>query len=198
MSTLFSSTSEIILASGSPRRHTYFSDLGFSFRVIPADIVEQRKADESAKSYVRRLAQEKASVITEDYPASWIIAADTVVCLDDSVLGKPDAPEDAVKALLLLSGREHAVHTAVCLQNVQEDVLDVVLVTTAVQFWDVPVEAIQRYVVTGEPMDKAGSYGIQGMGAFLVREIRGSYSNVVGLPLCEVIELLMRHELIRK
>ncbi len=198
MATLFNSTGKIVLASGSPRRRSYFSDLGLSFQVVPADIEEQRKADEPAKAYVRRLAREKAAAIAENYPSSWIVAADTVVCLDDCVLGKPDSSEAAVKTLSLLSGREHMVHTAVCLQNVEEDVQDILLVTTGVLFWNVPIAAIKRYVSTGESMDKAGSYGIQGMGAFLVREIRGSYSNVVGLPLCEVVELLMQHKLIRK
>ncbi len=198
MTELFTSSKEIILASGSPRRRAYFTELGLLFRVVAADIEERRGADETAEDYVQRLAREKAAAVADRLCRSWIVAADTVVCLDGRVLEKPAGPEEAVEMLQQLSGRRHDVHTAVCLLNRDEGVEEVQLVTTRVQFWEVPRETVERYVATGEPMDKAGSYGIQGVGAFLVRDICGSYSNVVGLPLCELVEMLMRYELIGK
>ena len=124
------------------------------------------------------------------------MAADTVVCLEDTVLEKPVDKEDAVETLVSLSGREHVVKTSLCLFHREHSVSDIRTVSTRVQFWDFPEELVRAYVETGEPLDKAGSYGIQGKGGLLVREIHGSYSNVVGLPLCEFIEMLDRRRLI--
>jgi len=197
MSQLFNSAEEIILASGSPRRHAYFKDLGLSFRVVPADIEEKKIPAETPVAYIERLAREKAESVAEKNPGNWIVAADTVVCLGDMVLEKPENEAAAVAMLLRLSGREHTVRTAVCLQNKAQGISEICSVSTVVVFWDVTEDMVRAYVQSGEPMDKAGSYGIQGKGAFLVREIHGSYSNVVGLPLCEFIGMLNRHELLR-
>jgi septum formation protein len=196
MAQLLNSTEEIILASGSPRRHAYFKDLGLFFRVIPADIEEKKIPAETPVAYIERLAREKAESVAEKYPEHWIVAADTVVCFDDMVLEKPDNKDAAVEMLLRLSGHEHTVRTAVCLQNKAQGVSEICSVSTVVLFWDVTEDMIRAYVQSGEPMDKAGSYGIQGKGAFLVREIHGSYSNVVGLPLCEFIGMLNRYDLL--
>lgn len=197
MNSLFESTVEILLASGSPRRRTYLESLGISFRVIAADIIETVLATESPTAYVGRMAREKAESIGTQYPERWIVAADTVVCLDETILGKPTDKEDAVEMLLRLSGKEHEVHTGVCLLNRALTVCDIRVVSSRVVFWNYKEDSIRSYVESGEPMDKAGSYGIQGRGAFLVREIHGSYSNIVGLPLCEFIEMLAQRKMIK-
>lgn len=193
---LFHSTEEIVLASGSPRRHGYFKDLGLSFRVQAADIEEKKSPAESPVAYIKRLAQQKAEYVARSFPEQWIVAADTVVCFEDMVLEKPVSEEDAVGMLLRLSGREHVVRTGLCLHNRSQSVTEICVVSTRVEFWSFSEAVIKSYVQSGEPMDKAGSYGIQGKGAFLVREIHGSYSNVVGLPLYECVEMLRRHNLI--
>ncbi|MCK5069149.1 MAG: septum formation inhibitor Maf [Desulfocapsa sp.] len=198
MSQLINNTVEIVLASGSPRRRSYFEDLGVLFRVSVADIEEKKHLLETPVAYIERLAAEKADSVAQKYPEMWIVAADTVVCLDDTVLEKPENEADAMVMLSCLSGREHIVRTAVCLRNKVLGINDICQVSTVVKFWNVTEAMIRAYVETGEPMDKAGSYGIQGKGAFLVRELHGSYSNVVGLPLVEFIEMLMRHKLIEK
>ena len=196
MEQLFKSTAEVILASGSPRRHAYLEGLGIAFRVIAADITETVLAEESPAQFVERMAREKAESVGGKYPDRWVVAADTVVCLDDMILGKPIDENDAVKMLLCLSGEEHVVCTGVCLLNHAFNVCDIRVVSSRVIFRDYNEEVIRAYVNSGEPMDKAGSYGIQGKGAFLVREIHGSYSNIVGLPLCEFIEMLAQRKLI--
>lgn len=193
---IFTSSKEIILASGSPRRRAYFEDLGLSFRVVSADIEERIRPGESSLAYVKRLAREKAEAVALENPEEWIVAADTVVSFAETVLEKPVDEQEALEMLLRLSGKEHLVRTAVCLFHKSLSVCEVVAVTTQVAFWAFGEEVAWAYVESGEPLDKAGSYGIQGKGAFLVREIRGSYSNVVGLPLCELLEMLMRHGVI--
>ncbi len=198
MSQLIKNRVEIILASGSPRRRLYFQDLGLYFRIMAAGIEEKKQILETPVAYIERLAAEKADSIAQQYQDMWIVAADTVVCLDDMVLEKPVDETDAIEMLSSLSGREHIVRTAVCLQNKAFNVCDICLVSTVVKFWNVNSSMLRAYVDTGEPMDKAGGYGIQGKGAFLVQEIHGSYSNVVGLPLVEFIDMLTRHDLLEK
>jgi len=196
MKQIFKSTAEVILASGSPRRRAYLESLGIVFRVIAADITETILAEESPVHYVERMAREKAESVGRNYPDRWVVAADTVVCFDDMILGKPIDENDAIKTLLHLSGQEHVVHTGVCLLNKALNVCDIRVVGSRVIFQDYSEDVIRAYVNSGEPMDKAGSYGIQGKGAFLVREIHGSYSNIVGLPLCEFIEMLAQRKMI--
>jgi septum formation protein len=196
MAKIFSNTEKIILASGSPRRKAYLKEMGLSFRVVPASIEEKCALGEEPKHYIRRLAQEKALCVAAKYPDCWIVSADTVVCLGNLLLEKPLDKEDAVKTLMTLSGQEHTVRTALCLHHNEKSVVKIRAVSTRVIFWDYTEDVAKSYVDSGEPMDKAGSYGIQGKGAFLVREIHGSYSNVVGLPLCEFIEMLSQCKLI--
>lgn len=186
----------LILASASPRRHSYFHDLGLDYRVHAADIDEQLQPAEPAQDFVRRMAVEKARSVMDLYPESWIVAADTVVALADAVLGKPADPAGAVSMLMQLSGREHQVLTGICLACRQDGVEAVLTVSTRVVFSPFSEAVARAYVATGEPMDKAGSYGIQGQGAFLVKEIAGSYSNVVGLPLSELLVLLEEYGVI--
>lgn len=196
MNPIVVNTEKIILASGSPRRRGYFEDLGLLFRVVSADIEERLYPGETSLAYVKRLAQEKARVVAGENSKSWVVAADTVVCFNQMVLEKPDNEQQALEMLMQLSGNDHLVRTAVCLLNSSLSVCEVAAVTTRVFFWDFSEEMAWAYVQSGEPLDKAGSYGIQGKGAFLVREIQGSYSNVVGLPLCELLEMLKRHGVI--
>jgi septum formation protein len=193
---LSTTSKEIILASASPRRKAYFEDLGLPFRVLAADIEEKRGLGETAMDYVQRLAAEKAAWVADSYPQSWVVAADTVVVHGELILEKPQSRAEAVEMLLRLSGGQHTVHTGMCLLNKDLGVRELCQVSSRVVFWDVGRELIEAYVQTGEPMDKAGSYGIQGIGAFLVREIHGSYSNVVGLPLSELLELLIQYKLL--
>ena len=188
---------ELILASGSPRRRSFFQDLGLVFRVVAAAIEEKPQPAEKPVTYIERLAREKAENVAEQFPDQWIVAADTVVCCDESILEKPVDSEDALKMLMRLRGREHVVRSSVCLLHKRKSIIDGCSVATRVKFWRFTEDMARNYVQTGEPMDKAGSYGIQGQGAFLVREIIGSYSNVVGMPLVECIEMFIRHGVLK-
>ncbi|MEK6201903.1 MAG: Maf family protein [Desulfobulbaceae bacterium] len=193
---IYQTCKPLILASSSPRRQAYFQDLGLDYRVHAADIDERLLPEEEPQGFVRRIAVEKARPVMDIYPESWIVAADTVVTFADSVLGKPRDHTDAVSMLMQLSGKEHRVLTGICLACLQEGVVAVQSVTTRVVFSPFPESVARAYVATGEPMDKAGSYGIQGQGAFLVKEIMGSYSNVVGLPLSELLVMLAEYGVI--
>jgi len=178
----------LILASASPRRKELLEQIGVQFSVHAMDIDESVLEDETPSAYVERLAREKASAAQVQFPDAVVLAADTTVTLGDQILGKPQSREDAVAMLNALSGETHRVMTGVALSSA-EGVFSR-CVTTEVTFKPLPEELIERYVDTGEPMDKAGAYGIQGKAAVLVNDIRGSYSNVVGLPLAETAELL--------
>lgn len=193
---VFMTRKPLILASGSPRRKRYFEDLGLTFAVCTADVVETQRPGEHPDAFVIRMAEEKARVVMGEYPKSWVVAADTVVIHRDVVLGKPKDREEAVKILMRLSGEEHSVRTGFCIGclNENERVLD--CVATRVVFDDFSEDVARAYVATGEPLDKAGAYGIQGRGAFLVATVTGSYSNVVGLPLREVIAYLRQYGVI--
>lgn len=198
MKRIFRNDKEIVLASASPRRQDYLAEMGLFFRVVPPGIDEKCALDEMPGQYIERLATEKALCVAKKYPDFWIVAADTVVCLGDTLLEKPADRKDAVKMLMTLSGREHQVRTCICLHNRSQSVIKTCSVSTRVRFWEFSEDIAHSYVASGESMDKAGSYGIQGKGTFLVREIQGSYSNVVGLPLYEFIEMLTKCNLINK
>lgn len=178
----------IILASASPRRAELLKQIGLSFHVRPADIDETPGADELAVDYVERLAREKALAVQATEPGATVIGSDTSVVLGGQILGKPQDSHDAMGMLRQLSGTTHQVMTAVAVAstNACESRVSV----TDVRFRPLSVEEIAAYVATGEPMDKAGGYGIQGRGGIFVAELRGSYSAVVGLPLQETAELL--------
>ena len=183
---------ELILASNSPRRRSLLEQAGLEFSVIPSDIDEDAVAMSSPDAYTRKLAECKAMDISDRYPDSWVIGADTIVVIDDIVLGKPGSGEDARRMLKKLSGQTHQVITGycVCCKNKNRFFSDIV--KTDVMFRDLSDEEIEWYIDTGEPFDKAGAYAIQGMGVLLVKRINGSYTNVVGLPVCEVVELLIK------
>lgn len=179
------------LASASPRRQELLRQLGLRFDVRPADIVEVALPGEAPADYARRMALEKACAAqarAED--GLPVLGADTDVVLDGRILGKPRDRDDALKILAALSDREHEVYSAVAM--VQGTRAEVLLSVTSVKFGAISRDAAARYWDTGEPADKAGAYGIQGLGAQFVKGITGSYSGVVGLPLFETTELLQR------
>ncbi|RMF18357.1 MAG: septum formation inhibitor Maf [Gammaproteobacteria bacterium] len=179
-----------VLASASPRRRALLEQLGLHFSVVVADIDETPRDGEPAETLALRLAQQKALEVLVREPEATVLASDTVVVLDGAVLGKPVDEADAARMLRLLSGKTHQVLTAVSI--VRQDYEDTFLVTTDVTFRSLSEAEIHAYVLSREPLDKAGAYGIQGVGGAFVRSIRGSYSAVVGLPLCETVEGLRR------
>ncbi len=191
----------LYLASRSPRRRELLRQVGIPFRLIDVEVDESPLEGEAAIDYVGRLAREKAQTAARQLSASgWesapVLAADTTVALDGRILGKPVSAEDAVNMLMYLSGRKHAVHTGVALFRAGKadrvEKVEICVVTTHVCFAPFEQQEIERYVATGEPMDKAGAYGIQGYGGVLVERIEGSYSNVVGLPIRETATLAAR------
>lgn len=182
----------LVLASASPRRREILDKLGVRFRVEAANIDERRLGDEDPALYVARLAREKARAAAGlDTTRAAFLAADTTVVVDDQVLEKPRDRADSERMLRALRGREHVVHTGVCLLLRPEDLMHEVTVSTRVRFRAFDDATLQAYVDSGEGMDKAGSYGIQELGQALVSEVHGSYTNVVGLPAAETIELLL-------
>jgi nucleoside triphosphate pyrophosphatase len=190
--------SALILASASPRRAELLTAAGIPFEVRPAHIDERVRPGEDARTYARRVALEKARVVADQASGRPVLAADTVVVLDNQILGKPANDEDAKRMLHLLSGRKHEVLTAVALisgkdtggdfrtQTGKSHPVALRVEVTAVEFATLSKAEIDWYVATGEPADKAGAYAIQGLAARFVSQIDGSYSNVVGLPVALV------------
>jgi septum formation protein len=196
------------LASASPRRRQLLSGIGLDFEVLPADIDEEAVSNAaflagfSSVGVVEAVAQAKAKVIAEKFPTRIILAADTIVVLKNEVqnddgekakeviLGKPTSIDHAISMLLAMQNRKHIVHTAVSIYRGTPELNRSFVCSTEVTFKPLSIEEIKNYVATGEPMDKAGSYGVQEKGGFLVKSINGSYTNVVGLPLAETLEVL--------
>lgn len=186
----------LYLASGSPRRRELLTQLGLQFERLITHVEEQRQPDEAADVYVRRLAADKAragvAVAPQDLP---VLGADTIVVLNGEVLEKPREASHAAEMLSKLSGQTHQVMTAVALADTQRELA--CLVITDVTFRTLTPDEISHYIASGEPMDKAGGYGIQGLGGNFVRKINGSYHAVVGLPLVETNELLSHFQSLR-
>jgi septum formation protein len=181
----------LILASASPRRRELLAQAGFHFEVIPADVPEIRKPGEDPIRFVTRLAREKAeAVISREafFSDTLVLGADTIVLLDEEVLGKPQDEADAARMLRLLSGRSHQVITGVCVAKGRER--QRAAEVTFVRFTTLSDEEIEAYVATGEPLDKAGAYAIQGRAGRWVPRIHGCYFNVVGLPLALVSSMI--------
>lgn len=189
---MISTVPRLILASQSPRRRYLLKQAGLTFSVIPSSFDEDSVQLAEPADYVKTLAEAKAGEVAGRHPDSWVIGADTIVTIDRTILGKPATPEDAREMLLRLSGQSHFVFTGYAIICKAKAVCICHAIKTAVQFKNLSTDEIDWYIQTGEPFDKAGAYAIQGMGTFLVRRINGSYSNVVGLPVCEVIETLLR------
>ncbi|MBW2472597.1 MAG: septum formation inhibitor Maf [Deltaproteobacteria bacterium] len=196
LSTPFQVEARLILASASPRRRILLQTLGLEFEIIEAGIEERPEADETPCEFVMRAACDKAAAVSSVNHASWVLGADTVVVHGNRILGKPKDPGEALNVLLSLSGQKHLVYTGFCLKNTEAQVSVSRMITTEVYFINFSREIAAAYVATGEPLDKAGAYGIQGIGGFLVEKINGSYSNVVGLPLCEVMQELLGHKVV--
>ena len=187
---------ELILASSSPRRQELLREIGIGFQVHAANINEDRISGEIPALYARRLAREKAEAVAAHYPLSYVLGADTIVVVDGEVLGKPKDPADALRMLRLLSGRGHEVMTAVSLVA-PGTLAETRASTTKVYFRELAEDEIQRYVAGGEPMDKAGAYAIQGGASRWADRIEGEFSNVVGLPLSLVTDMLRANGLMK-
>ncbi len=181
----------LILASASPRRAELLQAAGFGFEVIAAAVDETMDAEEWPEGYVRRVAQAKAEAVSPQAGDRPILAADTIVIVDGAVLGKPVDEDDAKRMLRLLSGREHTVMTGVYLASPASEHVrrQVQVERTVVECAPLSEEEIAWYVTSGEPMDKAGAYAVQGLASRFITRIAGSYSNVVGLPIAVVYRL---------
>ena len=173
---------DIILASASPRRTELLTQMGVSYRVIPADVDETVDQPLSPAEMVRELAFRKASAISALYPSALVIGADTLVAYGEHILGKPNSSEHAFEMLSLLNGKCHDVYTGVALICSAGNINITSSECSQVCFRQVDQQLLRRYIATGEPMDKAGAYAIQGHGAVLVEKVVGCYNNVVGLP----------------
>ncbi len=180
----------LILASASSRRQELLRSAGISFDVIPSEVDEEMEEGETPDEHVIRLARLKAVKVGEKHRTRWVLAADTVVVVDGMILGKPRDRGEAEGMLERLSALEHRVITGYCLLQISSGKSRQGRVISRVRFKELSQDEIRWYLDTGEPFGKAGAYAIQGKAAFMVREVRGSYTNVVGLPLCEVVEAL--------
>jgi septum formation protein len=185
----------LILASSSPRRSYLLEQAGLTFTVIPSSFDENSVSLSTPETYVKTLAEAKAADVSKAYPECWVIGADTIVVIDGKILGKPDSKEQARTMLKRLSGKTHQVFTGycICCRDRERSFSD--SVKTDVLFKNLADNEIEWYINTSEPFDKAGAYAIQGLGTFIVKSIKGSYTNVVGLPVCEVIEFLIEERI---
>jgi septum formation protein len=180
----------IVLASASPRRQELLRNAGIPFTVQPADINETPLAGESPRACAERLAREKALAVWQNRSQDYVLGADTIVVVDGAILGKPRDRDDALRMLRLLSGRTHVVITGVCLVGPVSSNIQIAAEITFVTMCEVSDDEIRDYVATGEPMDKAGAYAIQGIASRWIPRIEGDYSNVVGLPVALVYAML--------
>lgn len=180
----------LILASASPRRKRLLTQIGLPFRSVTSKVTEEDQIGDPTVTS-RYLAEKKACQVYSSNDAFWVLGADTVVVIGNNILGKPENKEEARQMLELLSGKEHRVVTGFCILNPSGKVALSEAVTTLVRIKNLAVDEIDLYIATGEPYGKAGSYAIQEIGSFMVEEITGSYTNVVGLPLCALIKALI-------
>ncbi|KKE77688.1 septum formation inhibitor Maf [Bacilli bacterium] len=180
----------LILASGSPRRKELLQNMNLSFDVVVSNVDETIDRTLSAEDLVQSLSYQKASSIAKSHPEAYVIGADTMVLLDNQVLGKPKTEENAFQMLHQLSGRQHDVLTGVTIIKGKQIVS--FYERTLIEFWPLTENEIWNYVKTGEPMDKAGAYGIQGLGAYLVKKVNGDYFSIVGLPVARLMRELQK------
>ena len=190
--------SSIILASQSPRRKQLLEQAGVTFDIVPAHIDETPYLNYFPADAVTASAQAKADLVSNQFPDHWVIAADTIVVINNTILGKPDSKEHAREMLQTLSGKVHVVFTGYSIGCLKKDKKFSDIVKTNVRFKKLSSDEIEWYLQTDEPYDKAGAYAIQGIGAFIVKSIEGSYTNVVGLPVCEVMDVLMKQNIIHR
>lgn len=183
---------KFILASASPRRIELLTLMGLPFDIIPSDVDESFLNGETPQEHVLRLSGEKARKISVSYPDAWVMGADTIVTINGEVLGKPRTADEAKEMLGKLSGQTHTVFTGFTVMKKSSDIFISEAVDSSVRFRNIPEDEMAWYISSEEPYDKAGGYAVQGMGAFFIKEICGSYTNVMGLPLCEVVDVLKR------
>jgi septum formation protein len=183
---------KFILASASPRRRELLASIGLDFDVLPSHVPEVHEEGEAPEEYVARLSRDKAHALASEHPNRWVIAADTTVLLDEQLLEKPADQADAMRMLGMISGRTHVVYTGVTLENVERNYRDTRVAESEVRMLALSDEDIEWYIATGEPLDKAGAYAVQGIGAMFIDSIHGSYTNVVGLPLATLFQMLRR------
>ena len=183
---------KFILASASPRRRELLQSIGLDFEIVPSHIPEIRGEGEAPEEYVARLSREKAAAIAIEHHDRWIIAADTTVLLGEQLLEKPADAGDAQRMLATIAGKTHIVYTGVTLQNAAGGYHDTRVAESEVRMLPLSEREIEWYVATGEPLDKAGAYAVQGIGAMFIDSVHGSYTNVVGLPLALLYQMLKR------
>jgi len=183
-------TTPFILASASPRRRHLLAEIGCTFEIVPSDVEEVFRADETPEEHVLRLSREKAESVARKRPGKWVLGADTIVLINGDVLGKPETKDDARTMLRRLSGNDHVVLTGFALVTSEKGVAANELVRSTVTFREIPDDELEWYIETDESYDKAGAYAVQGIAGMFIRSIDGSYSNVIGLPLCEVTDNL--------
>ena len=181
----------LLLASASPRRRQLLAAVGIDCPAHPAAIDESHLPGESGEHYVRRLAAEKALAVAGSFPESFVLAADTVVVRGRRLLGKPSSPQEAARMLAGLAGKTHRVLTGFCLRQEASGLNIVDGVVSKVRFANWSADTLAAYAACGEPLDKAGAYGIQGAGGFLATGVFGSSTNIIGLPLAEIIKLFL-------
>lgn len=185
---------KLILASASPRRRELLARAGIEFDIVPSALEEMRLADESGADYALRMARDKAAAVSGDYRGALVLAADTIVEIDSTVLEKPADPDDARRMLRMLAGRTHTVVTAFALAR-NGEIVESEPVISRVTFRTLADSEIDAYIATGEPFDKAGAYGIQGIAAGFIAHVEGSRDNVMGLPTDQVIAALGRQSI---
>lgn len=183
---------KFILASSSPRRRELLTSIGLEFDVRPSNVPEVHQEGEAPEEYVARLSRDKAHALASQNPNDWVIAADTTVYLEEQLLEKPIDTADAERMLATIAGRTHVVYTGVTLENVSRDWRETRVAESEVRMLPLSSEDIAWYVKTGEPLDKAGAYAVQGIGAMFIESIHGSYTNVVGLPLATLFQMLRK------
>lgn len=181
-----------VLASSSPRRRELLASIGLQFDVIPSSVPEELQRGEAAEEYVIRLSRQKAAVVADANRDRWIIAADTIVVLGDQILEKPHDAAEAKRMLGAIAGQTHVVYTGVTVKCLQNNYADTHVAASEVRMLPLNAKEIDWYVATGEPLDKAGAYAAQGVGALFIESIHGSYTNVVGLPLALLFQMLRR------
>ncbi len=188
----------LILASSSPRRRELLATVGIPFKVVPSKIEEKTNNMREFEKLATEMAKQKAQEVYNRLRDGWILGADTIVIIDGKIFGKPKDHEDAEYMLKTLSGREHTVITGFCIVNPLGGISHTEAVKSKVFIRELTSDEIKAYLSTKEPFDKAGAYAVQGIGAFMIKAIIGSYTNVVGLPLCELILALKKIKALAK
>jgi septum formation protein len=183
---------KFILASASPRRRELLTMIGLDFEIIPSHVPEVHQPGEAPEEYVARLSRDKANAIAAEHPDRWVIAADTTVFYGDALLEKPLDKADAARMLGIIAGRTHTVYTGVTLAHAGQGWRDTRVTESEVRMLAMSERDIDWYVQTGEPLDKAGAYAVQGIGSMFIESIHGNYTNVVGLPLATLFQMLRK------